>query len=568
MTRFLALCSATLCSILSVALFVGSSASAQTSPSVPLPITTKAVTQYQGGQEVDRTKNIYGFLRDTLPTSQNGISYSRDKFNTDFNRAMEDGTWGVYQYTWISSGKQYKRYVLFWTYRKHVDCKIQLRLSSLNYHLQSFPTVNHNDCLWRYVQSAVSDNSSSIYAREPIPSITVARNTSPDSGGRYELIFFNGEYTLGPGITGSVHLPQSTPIKTMISPHFSTLINTVNVTATHKVELDPDRKELAEAIEEVIQAETVNNPLSQDREIRKQFYIEWRILSLDNNEYSQIKHTKPGGIFTIRVPALGNYRLSAKYVLAECAKDGKPDDLTGCTVRHLTYSERFDFPPRFADVPVDGNTHAYDTDTMQCENDGIDCVPPPLYANCSVHDFKVTFWDNGPQFSIPSVDSIWCALKNFGTFLMHEVFHPLFVPNGYRVSILFENTLKSLQGSLGFLWTPVSFIQATYSGIVNNHISGDTCALPAMSLFGSSARIHLCQWRYQFPQLWQYMQIAIQGGLAIGFIWALYRSLMRLFGVHIEDHDDDDDGITVETHPSVSRHSSDYVNRQRGGMPK
>lgn len=451
--------------------------------------------------------------------------------------------------------------MFFFTQKKDCNFTIHYFSGSDRFDIRSGST--DPGCRFSYLFS--NADSSRFYYK---PHYSTGVTISTGQADAIRLLFFTGDYTIDPSAQGLVgDIPQTITPKRLVAPHFSIFHNALNVTIAHKAEMDPSAADMQTAIDEVVAAESANNPLPAHREIRKGYYIELRILQDDaenDSSYEHIKHIKPAEIYTHKLPALGTYNLTATYVIAECDKNTNPQDMSTCLVRRLTYSKNYEFSPRHAKIVVDGNSGAYDTDKMQCTNDGTDCLPPPLYENCSVYDIKIHFWSGGPEFSMPSISSIWCSLKNFAIFIDHGVFRPLFIPNSYRVSLLFERVLGALESSFGFLWTPVFLVKSVYQGILDNQISGDTCALPPLTIFGSTATVHLCQWRYQLPGLWRYMQIAIQAGLLVGFIWALYRSLMSFFGARVDDYDESGDEYEeVRWHDDRTGQSGDWERRRK-----
>ena len=141
------------------------------------------------------------------------------------------------------------------------------------------------------------------------------------------------------------------------------------------------------------------------------------------------------------------------------------------------------------------------------------------------------------EFS-PSIvfEFIGCTIRNmFRDF--KSITMSMFVPRSSVIGDSFNSMWDIVKGALGFLYAPIDFIVQFFSLIVNqqSNPTGNTCDLGAIPMFGVSAHIHICQWRYQFPQLWHYMQLFIQGGVAIGFTMAFWRRFNAIFGNHIEE---------------------------------
>lgn len=207
MTRFLALCSATLCSILSVALFVGSSASAQTSPSVPLLTTTKIWHSERRGQPQDHTKDFYGWLRDKIPEQANYTTKSRQEFITSYNQALEHGTWGVIQSEYKSSQYgDYGTYTLFWTHKKHDHCKFELYRTAGSYLLKpTHANPASQECRFNYA-SYNPDYRYGIFGTNQPATMTISMNNGAQ---KHSLVFFNGEYDVAPGLEDLPLLPRT-----------------------------------------------------------------------------------------------------------------------------------------------------------------------------------------------------------------------------------------------------------------------------------------------------------------------------------------------------------------------
>lgn len=155
---------------------------------------------------------------------------------------------------------------------------------------------------------------------------------------------------------------------------------------------------------------------------------------------------------------------------------------------------------------------------------GIWCNEKEVYEDCTTYGMDV-------------IAGISCAFRNFGVFLL-EIATFLFVPNYSTVSNELQSMTNTIKTSLGFLYSPIDFIVQVFKLLVDQgqNPTGQTCYIGSFSFFGStSAPFYMCAWRNQLPQLWSLMQIAIQGGIAVGFSVAFWRKFMGFFGNHIED---------------------------------
>lgn len=549
----------TLTALLTAALVVTSlplQVFAQTPPSVK-PFRTVSVLKVKNPdtEPIDLTNSLY---TEAFTKPENWTNYDKsivEVFRNSFRKALTGGNWAFVQGKYPD--KEHYHVRVFWTENQVSGLKLFYHNGLYNLCSTTSDGFYSLDVYWYQNRPTMSSGSlnGSLYSCIPL--------SGHWSGLDYSTFLSNFEYTKSKELDGvDVFIPHDSGQKQLVAPQFSISYNALNVTLAHKAELDPSITDMQTAIDEVVAAESVNNPLPAHREVRKGYYIELRILQDDvknDSPYEHIKHIKPAEIYTHKLPALGTYNLTATYVIAECDKNTNPQDMSTCSVRRLTYSKNYEFSPRHAKIVVDGNSGAYDTDKMQCTNDGTDCVPPPLYENCSAHDIKIHFWSGGPEFSLPSISSIWCTMKNWGVLITHEIIRPLFIPNAYRVSLLFDQTKSNAMNSLGFLGEPFKMVAQIYDFVMGDKTISSTCELPPITIFGASSSIQLCAWRYQMPQVWKFMQIIIQGAIGLSFLWVLYRLVMRMFGVDIPEYEE-----THEPADDVSRHSTTYVRGKEG----
>lgn len=550
----------TLTALLTAALVATSlpfQALAQSQPGIqPFRSTTKLKVKTPDTEPIDLTNSLY---TEAFTKPENWTNYRKsdvEVFRNSFRKALDGGNWAFVQAK-VHNEDDY-RVRIFWTEQNVLGLRLSYRngfytlcsttgdsFYSLDvYSYQNRPTISSGSLI------------ASRYACIPL--------SGSWDGFDYSAFLSNFEYTKSKELDGvDVVIPQDSGDKQLVAPHFSISYNALNATLAHKADLDLPVADMQTAIDEVVAAEAVNNPLPAHREVRKGYYIELRIFrdsAEGQDTYEHVKHIRPAEVYTHRLPSLGTYDLTATYVIAECDKETNHQDMSTCSVRRLTYSKNYEFSPRHAKIVVDGNSGSYDTDKMQCTNEGVECVPPPLYEDCSVHDMKIHFWAGGPEFSMPSISSIWCTMRNWGVLISHEIIRPLFIPNAYRVSLLFDNTRNSFMSSLGFLGEPFKVVAQIFDFIVSDRSAGHNCALPPLTVFGATATIELCAWRNQLPDVWRFMQLVIQGSIALSFLWVSYSLVMRIFGVEVPAYEEE----SIETHPDVSRHKTDYVDGKEG----
>lgn len=580
MNRFLATLSVLLFSTLSVVLLVDSSVSASHSYTPPL-LTQDLFLQLRGKTEEEKvtttlvTKLINQY--DKIQGSSSSNYLDKEVFHSEINRALKDGAWGKFQHNYKDLTRNYTYKTGVFVYQLSRDCDNKIfainnsayRPTSDTY--QIVAGKREPDCAFRMVYIMAESGSivpqGKTYYYSAGYQVDLSYNSITQlSESSFSILLLNMEYTfLNNDVANSfgevpkqfdnklqVKFPLrifSVANKSQGSAEVNAFLDTeifdkfnpgVPYPSMYSVQLFNSKKE-----------ELPGTPTLDGASVNKWQnvpYGEYRVLFVgyytgDNFD----RYVGKPSVVDIRVTEDGFHYLYDPNKEKFCFfKNGiSSADVTLTTVDPNTGSwlSPGSAPTRCIDQdPWDKDLHSEISASYNLEE-----IPPCNTLDLACHITRAISTITG-----------WIS----------QFFMWLFVPNSDFVSNNFKSFLNNLQNSLGFLWTPVSMIQAVYTGIIDNKISGDTCALPQMTLFGSSSTIHLCAWRYQFPQLWQHMQLAIQGGLAVSFVWALYRLLMKFFSIHIEDHDDDDDGVTVETHADVSRHNSKYVNRQRGGMLK
>lgn len=210
--------------------------------------------------------------------------------------------------------------------------------------------------------------------------------------------------------------------------------------------------------------------------------------------------------------------------------------------------EGFDVTPKNTILSINLSSSVSDYSTVTCtpgaldSNDGAYCSEYDPYEDCLAYGVNV-------------VAGFQCVMSNFGIF-MKNLFVLIFVPDGAVIATQFSRFTDTASSSLGFLWTPFQVIGDIFTEIRDSSATNHTCALPPLTIFGSTATIEFCAWRDDLPGLWSMMRIAIQGSIAVAFLFVCWRALMRFFG-H-DPGDDDDEGTT----------GREYVGKKPGGgMP-
>lgn len=554
---FLKLSFALLFSILFALSSVGLSASAQELPK--FNITDKLQLQRDDGAIEDHTQDAYSHIENNLnPNFADDFRYNKAKLKADMNRALQEGTWLYVQRSGVGdNGKKYKFYSLYFNYSR--DCDVKLNYRNNIYYLDSKWTTDRI-CSFRFATFDANPVANYYGDSNMTTNVQVSFDVSNI---KLELFLYSGEYTLGEGLENSgIEIPNNHIIKKDVKfpLRISSYADKDKKSAVVDAALDTDvfkklnsdvpypsmyALNLFNVNKEKIPGTVSVLGSSVERWVDVP-YGEYRILFVgyytgDNyNLYNAIPsvvdvRVTEDGFHYMYNPDNDNFCFFKNGISMADLKDNTVDPNTGSWLSPGSAPERcIDEKPWEKDVNSEISAGYNLEEIPQCNTLDLACHISRMIST-------ITGW-------------------------ISSFFRWLFIPDSKIVQTMFSSFLNNLQNSLGFLWTPVTVVNSVYKGIIDNQISGNTCALPTMSMFGNSATIHLCSWRYQLPGLWSYMQLAIQGGLVVGLLWALYRSVMKFFGVYVDDDNDDD--ISVETHPEVSTHKSEYVNRRNGGLPK
>lgn len=242
-----------------------------------------------------------------------------------------------------------------------------------------------------------------------------------------------------------------------------------------------------------------------------------------------------GDTFSVDLPNYDEYTVVARYSARACYSygagsvtpdyciDASPDD-----TEYINYKERFMY------ITVDGKRHSGSTvDSVCIEGFCEENKEKPKYEDCSQYDYNF----NG--LKIPSFGSIACAIRNSFIWFFTDFLFGIIFPKVEDIKVLFDDLLNTIIDRLGFLALPFTFIKGVFTTVQAMTVTNNTCVL-SLTVFGSTASVELCKWRYQLPQMWSLIQTILQGGIAIGFLWTCYRLANRFFGIYIEDYDEED----------------------------
>ena len=274
------------------------------------------------------------------------------------------------------------------------------------------------------------------------------------------------------------------------------------------------------------------------------YTVEFAVQHRNGGEVVQngLQYIKAGGDFTVGLPSLGEYSVSAKYMIKVCYaysydrdKTIAPADGDYCFYAPPDETKSVKYGMRTVYIKADGQSKSGSTLTMNClEGFCSDLPQKPKYEDCSVYDFKIG------DFRIPSPGSIACAVRNSFVWFFTDFLFGIFFPKIEDIQALWDDLLNTIIDRLGFLALPFTFIKGVFTTVQAINTTNNTCAL-SLTVFGSTANVELCRWRYQLPAMWAFMQTILRGGIAIGFLWVCYRLANRFFGMYVEDYEEEDD---------------------------
>lgn len=461
-----------------------------------------------------------------------GKDDNRDILKSSLDKVLKDdkGVYGIYQYKNKRTDITDVGFVLFWT-----DSHSSANISAYGDFAYKFLLNDSNARYYRVRVDCYGNvyhalNGNLLYTERSENLFVTDNNLS-------SLFFYSGKTIIDEDIKDLVGIIPGSPggefdsSKKIISPEFDYEVRDKKVTITH-------RKDKDEIDISAFSNYTKDGWKLKNNSYQVKFTVQKRF-SGDVIGTTQV--VDAGGSFSMNLPENGEYSIVASYSALACYSYNSVTTPDYCIDAYADDTDLIDYQSKTMYLNINGDDFEGSTLTADCKS-GF-CEVKPKYEDCSVHDLNIKFWDGGPEFRFPSILSIGCTINNSLKWLVNEIILPLFMPSQDFLRDKFGELNNNLQDSFGFLWTPVTLIQTFYKGVVNNQISGDTCSLPPMTIFGSTAIIHLCSWRHQLPDLWRYMQLAIQGGLVVGLIWALYRLAMSFFGARVDDDEDDDSGF-------------------------
>lgn len=275
---------------------------------------------------------------------------------------------------------------------------------------------------------------------------------------------------------------------------------------------------------------------------KSDYYIWFTVQKRKGGDVIQngLQYIKADGSFEVYLPSLDEYSITASYTTKVCYAYSYDRDKTitpaeGDYCFYAPPDEKKDlkYGQRTAYIKADGSVKSGSTLGLVC-NYGFcsELKQKPKYEDCSQYD-----WTFG-SIKIPSPGSIACAIRNSFVWFFTDFLFGIFLPKIEDLQSLCDDLLNIIIDRLGFLALPFTFIKGVFT-TVGAMTSNNTCAV-SLTIFGSTANLEMCKWRYQLPQVWAFMQTILQGGIAIGFLWTCYRLANRFFGFYVEDYEEED----------------------------
>lgn len=281
---------------------------------------------------------------------------------------------------------------------------------------------------------------------------------------------------------------------------------------------------------------------------KSDYYIWFTVQKRKGGDVVQngLQYIKADGSFEVDLPSLDEYAISARYATKVCYaysydrdKTITPDKNYYCfyagpdETPYLKYAERTIY------LKADGSVKSGSTVGLDCPYGFCsDLKEKPKYEDCSQYDWK--FGD----IKIPSPGSIACAIRNSFVWFFTDFLFSIIFPKIEDLQSLWDDLLNTIIDRLGFLALPFTFVKGVFTTVQAMNSNNSTCAV-SLTIFGSTANLEMCKWRYQLPAVWSFMQIFLQGGIAIGFLWTCYRLANRFFGIYVEDYEEDHETQSV-----------------------
>ena len=276
---------------------------------------------------------------------------------------------------------------------------------------------------------------------------------------------------------------------------------------------------------------------------KSDYYILFSVQHRKGGEVVQngLQHIKAGGSFEVDLPSLDEYVISAEYSIKICYASSydrdqtiTPDKNDYCFHHRPDETPYLKYGMRTIYLKADGSVKSGSTVDLNCPYGFCsELKEKPKYEDCSQYDWKIG------DLKIPSPGSIACAIRNSFVWFFTDFLFGILFPKIEDIQALWDDLLNTIIDRLGFLALPFTFIKGVFTTVEAMNSNNTTCAV-SLTIFGSTANLEMCRWRYQLPAVWSFMQIFLQGGIAIGFLWTCYRLTNRFFGIYVEDYEEEE----------------------------
>lgn len=276
---------------------------------------------------------------------------------------------------------------------------------------------------------------------------------------------------------------------------------------------------------------------------KSDYYLQFTVQNRKGGDVVKngLQYVRAGGFVDFELPDLGEYSVTAKYTIKVCYAHSYDRDKTitpaegdYCFYTPPDEKQNIKYGERTLYLKADGSVKSGSTVGLDCPYGFCsELKQKPKYEDCSQYD-----WQFG-GIKIPSPGSIACAVRNSFVWFFTDFIFGIIFPKIEDLQTLWDDLLNTIIDRLGFLALPFTFIKGVFTTVQAMTATNNTCAM-SLTVFGSTANLELCKWRYQLPALWSFMQIFLQGGIAIGFLWTCYRLANRFFGIYVEDYEEED----------------------------
>lgn len=491
-------------------------------PQIPDFRTTKKLLLQYDKSSVDVSTLFYSYFftrRDVEWTSSCGRFISRADAEKSYKKAVYgNGDWIVLNYYYGGNGRD-KSYVrLYWTESKAP--KQILRYDEYyGYHFSEFGFKRIDLIMSSSNSFKVTCSSSLVQDNTPL----VLSTSYSNPPGFIETFLSTPDYELSSILKDrNIKIPKS--LQDEILPDFEYDVIDKKISIKHLK--DRDRITL-----------DAFSDYTKDgwRLVDNTYQLVFTVQKRRGGDVVHQQTIDAGGTFSVDLPNYDEYTVVARYSARACYSYGESSSTPDYCINGFPKdTEYIKYKERYMYINVDGQKHSSSTvDSVCLEGFCEEKREKPKYEDCSQYDYNF----NG--LKIPSFGSIACAIRNSFVWFFTDFIFSIIFPKIEDLQSLWNDLLNTIIDRLGFLALPFTFIKGVFTTVEAMNSNNSTCAV-SLTVFGSTANLEMCRWRYQLPAVWSFMQIFLQGGIAIGFLWTCYRLANRFFGIYVEDYEEED----------------------------